>query len=366
MSNLSQRVCSLVNANVRDLEPYDSGRVACEVNLATNENAYGVPPAVRRAIRHATDMVALHRYPDPMANALRDMIADWYGVNRSNVCVGNGGDELIFNFFLAFGGTGKVLINCPPTFSVFETYSRLLGCEVQNCTRDSASYDVDVDALCEMAAHADMVVLASPNNPTGNLIDRKDVARLCKACPGMVLLDEAYIEFAAPSARCDMLLATYDNLIVLHTLSKAYAMAGLRLGYILAASDVIDAFAAVRQPYTIDVLAQATAEVVVEKHSYFTSTIEAICEQRAWLFEQLEALDGVHVWPSSSNFFLVRMSDASTMHEALLKEYSILVRNFSNSPGLKDCLRITVGTHEENKRLLHALSQLLSARMKEN
>ena len=366
MSSLSKRMQALVRPNIASLEPYDPGFTSCKINLSANENTFGMPSSVRRAIRHACDAAPLNRYPDPMANTLRDSIARWYGVNRSNVCVGNGGDELIFNFFLAFGGPGKVLINCPPTFSVYDIYAKMLGCTIQNCMRDADSFEVDVDALCTMAAHADMLIVTSPNNPTGNLLSRKDVARLCEACPGMVMIDEAYIEFADPSARCDMLLASYDNLIVLHTLSKAYGAAGLRLGYILAASDVIDVFAAVRQPYTVDVLAQATAQVIVEKRAEFQAGIDAIRRERDWLYEQLDSLNTVEVWPSAANFLLVRVPKASTIYQGLISGYSILVRNFSDSYGLNDCLRITVGTHEENERLISALSELISARIKED
>lgn len=359
MSGLSKRVRELVRDDVRDLVPYDPGFSACEVNLSANENAYGMPSSVRQAIRHAARGVAVSRYPDPMANDLRDLVADWYGVDRRNVCVGNGGDELIFNLFLAFGGPGRTVVDCPPSFSVYATYAEVAGSTVVRVPRDPETFDVDVDALLEAAATADVVVVASPNNPTGNLMGRADVARLCAACPGVVMLDEAYVEFSDPSARCDMLLATCDNLVVLHTFSKAFAMAGMRVGYVLAATDVIDAFAAVRQPYTVDVVAQLAAREVVARRDDFRETIAHLRANRDRLAAELSEMDGVRVWPSEGNFLLVRVPVASEVRAWLRDERSILVRDFSSTPGLEDCLRVTVGTEEENARLVEALGVLL-------
>ncbi len=359
MAGLSERVKACVRDDVARLAPYDPNFTPCKINLSANENTYGMPEEVRSAINDAIAATATNRYPDPMSNELRDLIAAWHGVARENVCVGNGGDELLFNFFLAFGGPGKRLIDCPPTFTVYDIYSKMLGTNVVRCWRDPDTFELDMDALLPLAASADMVIVTSPNNPTGNIISVADVERLCAACPGMVMIDEAYAEFADEGTSCESLLATCDNLIVLHTYSKAFCLAGVRVGYVLAAPDVIDVLGAVRQPYTADVFAQAAAEVVTKMREGFAPTIATIKSERERLAQALSAIDGVGVWPSQGNFLLVRLPQAGAVRVSLRDDRSILVRDFSQAPGLEDCLRITVGTPSENDELVAAIANIL-------
>ena len=359
MAELSKRIRALVRDDVARLAPYDPNFTPCKINLSANENTYDMPSHVREAINAAMAATPTNRYPDPMSNELRDRIATWHGVRRENVCVGNGGDELLFNFFLAFGGPGKLLVDCPPTFTVYDIYSRMLGTTVRRCWRDRESFELDIPALLAMAKSADMLIVTSPNNPTGNTIAQQDVARLCETCPGIVMIDEAYMEFAEPGISCEPLLSTYDNLVVLHTYSKAFCLAGVRVGYVLAAPDVVDVLGAVRQPYTADVFAQAAAQVVTEQRGAFAPTIERIRAERTRLSEQLACLDKVRVWPSEGNFLLVRMPHAAIVRARLRDAHSILVRDFSATQGLEDCLRITVGTPEENDALIDALAATL-------
>jgi histidinol-phosphate aminotransferase len=359
MSGLSERVRSLVRADIARLEPYDPNFTPCAINLSANENTYGLPAGVRSAMDAAMQATDTNRYPDPLANGLRDAIARWHGVRREQVCVGNGGDELLFNFFLAFGGPGRRLVDCPPTFTVYDIYARMVGTEVIRCPRDPDSFELDVPALLEAAQTAQMLIVTSPNNPTGNMVDGSVVARLCEACPGIVLVDEAYVEFAAPGMSCEPLLATYDNLVVLHTFSKAFSLAGVRMGYVLAAPDIVDVLAAVRQPYTVDVFAQAATEVVVLMRERFQPTIDLIKDERERLAQELSAFEGVRAWPSQANFLLVRLPRAGEVRARLRDRFSILVRDFSAAPGLEGCLRVTVGTPEENDALVQAIAKLL-------
>ena len=359
MAGLSDRVRALVRPEIAALSPYDPNFTPCDINLSANENTYGMPEEVRRAIDEAIARSQTNRYPDPMSNELRDLIAAWRGVARENVCVGNGGDELLFNFFLAFGGPGKTLVDCPPTFTVYDIYSGMLGTQVVRCWRDDETFELDMPRLLEAARTADMVMVTSPNNPTGNVISRDDAERLCEACPGIVMIDEAYIEFCEEGVSCEPLLASCDNLIILHTFSKAFCLAGVRVGYVLAAPDVIEALGAVRQPYTADVFAQATAQTVVSMRERFVPTIKTIRSERERLSRDLAAIGGVRVWPSQGNFILVRMQQAGIIRARLRDQYSILVRDFSQAPGLDDCLRVTVGTPAENDRLVQAVASIL-------
>lgn len=363
MAKLSDRVRLLVQPYLADIEPYDPNFTACRVNLSANENTYPMPAAARAAIDAALEFTALNRYPDPMSNELRAEIAAWHGVDPSRVCVGNGGDELLYNFLLAFGGAGRTLLNCPPCFSEYAFFAELAQTSVLDVWRDGETFLLDQPAVLAAAPKCDLAIVTSPNNPTGDLAPVDFVRKLCAACPGLVMVDEAYGEFADAASSCEQLLAECDNLVVLHTLSKAFGMAGARLGYVIAAPDVIDAFAAIRQIYSVNVLTQSAALAAVRARDEFAGVVSAICAQRERLLLDIRALAEaglpIEVWPSEANFLLVRMPNATRIRERLRDEKSILVRDFSYAPGLSDCLRITVGTPEENDQVVAALSEFL-------
>lgn len=360
MAQLSDRVKALVQPHLRTLEPYDPNFTPTRVNLSANENTYDVPASARALIDEALAATPTNRYPDPMSNDLRDELAAWHGVSRENVIVGNGGDELLYNFLLAFGGPGRTLVNVPPTFSEYAFFASLTQTDVRDVWRDPETLLPQADELVAAAGEASLVILTSPNNPTGDVAALELVARVCDACPGLVMVDEAYGEFAEPGTSAEALLAEHDNLLVLHTLSKAFALAGARCGYVIAAPDVIDALAAVRQIYSVNVLTQAAALAAVRARAEFDPTVEKIVSERTRLYESLARVEGVRVWPSEGNFILARMAGASRVRERLRDERSILVRDFSYVPGLADCLRITVGTPEEDDAVIEALSEIVT------
>lgn len=359
MAQLSDRVKALVQPHLRTLEPYDPNFTPTRVNLSANENTYDVPAPARALIDEALAATPTNRYPDPMGNDLRDELAAWHGVARENVIVGNGGDELLYNFLLAFGGPGRTLVNVPPTFSEYAFFASLTQTGVRDVWRDPETFFPQADELVAAAGEASLVILTSPNNPTGDVAPLELVARVCDACPGLVMVDEAYGEFAEPGTSAEALLAEHDNLLVLHTLSKAFALAGARCGYVIAAPDVIDALAAVRQIYSVNVLTQVAALAAVRARAEFDPTVEKIVSERTRLYESLARVEGVRVWPSEGNFVLARMAGASRVRERLRDERSILVRDFSYAPGLADCLRITVGTPKENDAVIEALAELV-------
>ena len=339
MAELSTRVQRLMQPHLRSIEPYDPNFTATRINLSANENTHPLPASVREAVDEVLAATPLKRYPDPMSDALRDEIAAVNDVSRAQVCVGNGGDELLYNFLLAFGGRNRSVLICPPCFSEYAFFAQLTETNVRTAGRDPRTLTLDEEALLACARTCDLVIVTSPNNPTGDLADLGLIERVCHACHGLVMVDEAYIEFAGEDASALPLLAHLDNLVILRTLSKAYGAAGTRCGYVMAATDIIDALSAVRQIYSVNVLTQAAA--------------------LARLQRALEELPGITVWPSSANFLLVRMAGAAAIRNRLRDEYSILVRDFSSAAGLEDCLRITVGTPKENDAVIAALTELL-------
>lgn len=362
MAKLSPRMMERVQPHLAGIEPYDPNFTPTRINLSANESTYPLPASVRDAVDAALARTPLNRYPDPMSNALRDEIAVRHGVARENVCVGNGGDELLFNLLFAFGGEGRIALICTPTFSEYQFFADLTRTAVVDVTRHRGSFDLHEGRLMEEASLADLVILTSPNNPTGNLVDHALVDMVCDVCEGIVLIDEAYIEFAGDggeSASVIDILDRHDNLVVLRTLSKAFGAAGTRCGYVVAAPDVIEVMAAVRQIYSVNVLTQAAATELMRARDTFEPTIARVRAERDRMYRVLAADDRFTVWPSEANFLLVRMEGASRVRERLRDEYSILVRDFSYAPMLENCLRITVGTPEENDAVLAALDELM-------
>ena len=359
MAELSARAQRLMQPHLRSIEPYDPNFTATRINLSANENTHPLPASVREAVDEVLAATPRNRYPDPMSDVLRDEIAAANDVTRAQVCVGNGGDELLYNFLLAFGGRNRSVLICPPCFSEYAFFAQITETNVRTAGRDPRTLTLDEEALLACARTCDLVIVTSPNNPTGDLADLGLIQRVCHACHGLVMVDEAYIEFAGEDASALPLLAHLDNLVILRTLSKAYGAAGTRCGYVMAAADIIDALSAVRQIYSVNVLTQAAALALVRQRGALEPLTASIVAERERLQRALAGLPGVTVWPSSANFLLVRMADATAIRNRLRDEHSILVRDFSSAAGLEDCLRITVGTPEENDAVIAALTELL-------
>ena len=341
-------------------EPYDPAFTPSRINLSANENTHALPEGMASVLKEAMDSTPLNRYPDPMGNRLRDAIAERHGIARGSVCVGNGGDELLFNLLFTFGGPGHALVTCPPDFSEYANFAKMTETPQVEVWRDPETFEIDEPGLLGAAREASLVILTSPNNPTGNLVDAGLVRRLLDETDALVLVDEAYVEFAGEEASLVSWVAENPRLMVLRTLSKAFALAGLRCGYLVADPAVIGMLAAIRQIYSEDVLAQAVAEAAVRNRALMEPVVRDIVAERSRLLEGLARIPGVHAWPSAANFVLIRVAGASRVRARLRDERSILVRDFSYAPGLTDCLRISVGTSEENDAVLGALAELVA------
>ena len=342
---------------LQGLVPYDPKYLPARAYLSANENPRDVETEIRQKIISAIRKVPLNRYPDPLANDLRDMIAEANGLDRDQVLLGNGGDELLFNIALAWGGPGRKFLNLPPTFSVYAANARLTGTEVIDVPR-LADYSIDEETVLERVGQGDIdyVIVASPNNPTGKLANEEFLAKLL-ATDALVLVDEAYFEFSRTTMR--PYLAMHKNLLILRTFSKAFSLAGVRMGYILGNAEVIREFLKVRQPYSVDAVSQAIAREVFSERQKFEHGIVAIISERDRLLEELAKVPGVTVYPSDSNYILFKLEGADKVWEALYAR-GILVRDFSHAPMLENCLRVSVGTEEENDEFLAALREIVT------
>ena len=297
--------------------PYDPKYLPATAVLSANENPHDVDDEIRRDIMREVKRLPLNRYPDPLANDLRDMIAEANGLDRDQVLVGNGGDELLFNLALAWGGPGRTFLNLPPTFSVYDANARLTNTSVVDVPR-RADFSIDEEAVLARVAEGG--------------ID--------------------YFEFSRQTMR--PYLAQHKNLVILRTFSKAFSLAGARMGYILGDAEVVREFVKVRQPYSVDAVSQAVARVVYANRAKFERGILAVIEERARLIEGLKRIPGVKPFPSDANYVLFRVENAPVIWEALY-ERGVLVRDFSRAAHLENCLRVTVGASEENDAFLRAL-----------
>jgi len=346
---------------LEDLIAYDAKDVRAEVVLASNENPNNLPADVLAKLSSRLGDFKFNRYPDPTANELRKLIAEANGLDVENVLVGNGGDEIIFNLLVSWGGPGRKILDMPPTFSMYGIDAQVTGTEVVKVPR-RADFSIDEAAVLARVAEGDIdiVVVANPNNPTGGLANESFLIELLKSTDAIVMVDEAYFEFSRHTMRPHM--TRYPNLVLLRTFSKAFSMAGLRVGYLLAQPDVVQEFMKVRQPYSVDSFSQWVAQTVFRERMVFEQGIRDIVRGRELMLTELQAMEGVEVFPSEANFVLFRVEHAAALWRDLLHNHSVLIRDFSRARGLEDCLRVTVGTDEENRRFLDAMKDCLSHR----
>lgn len=350
-------VLDLARPEIRALQPYSSARMEAsggQVLLNANESAWAPP---------GDHELACNRYPDPQPAPLIDALARLYGVRASQVLVGRGSDEAIDLLVRAFCRAGQDAIAIqPPTFGMYAVSAHIQGASVITVPL-AADFTLDVDAvLAALTPAVKLVFVCTPNNPTGQLVPLRDVTRLAQALAGRALLvvDEAYIEFSdAPSAAA--LIDQFDNVAVLRTLSKAWALAGARIGTLLANEQVIALLRRIMAPYPLPrpCVALALQALTASGQDAARAHIAVVREQRERMDRALAAVPGVReVLPSQANFLAVRFDDASAVYQRLLGA-GIVVRDIHRYPQLGDALRITVGLPEENDRVLDVLQNRL-------
>ncbi|HOO76520.1 MAG TPA: histidinol-phosphate transaminase [bacterium] len=324
------------------------------LKLNTNENPYPPAPGVFSVLR-SIDPGLLRLYPDPVLNSLRERIASNFGVARENVLIGNGSDEVLTIVTRSFVEPGETVVFPEPSYSLYPVLARIQG-GVPLGVPLGPDFGLPDEFV---SVPARLKFLAFPNSPTGTAYPLELVERVLKESSGVVLIDEAYADFA--DENCFGLLARHPNLIILRTFSKSYGLAGLRVGFALASEELIAGMLKVKDSYNVNRLSAAIAEAALSDQDYLRRTVAAIRRERGRLSRELEAL-GFEVFPSSSNFVLVRAGTPASARRIFeeLRERRILVRYFAQ-PRLDDCLRITVGTPEAMDRLIGALREIAGA-----
>nr|WP_041274617.1 histidinol-phosphate transaminase [Desulforamulus reducens] len=352
----SFNVTKLIRPDLEKLIPYDAHLYPEAIKLDANENPFPFPQAVAQQMAALVADELLSRYPDSDAIELRKDIAEYAGVLPEQVMAGNGSDELILNILLTFGTGGRVLIT-NPTFGMYKIHALIAGARPIPVPRRS-DFSVDVPALVSYARkpEARVIFLCSPNNPTGNASTLEEIEGVLQQVNCLVVVDQAYLEFGGED--CTPLLNRYPNLLILRTFSKAFATAGLRVGYMLAHPDVLRQIKKVKQPYNLNSFSQAAARVVLKNKEHFKLQIQEIKEQREKVYQNLQSLEGVTSYPSVTNYILFRTNYASkTVYQGLL-EKGVLIRQLGG-PELPGFLRMSIGTPEENTKFLQALTEVL-------
>ncbi len=340
---------NLVRENIKTLKPYSSARHEftgkASVFLDANENAFGSPLEEN-----------FNRYPDPLQWQVKFQLARIKGVPAENIFIGNGSDEVIDLAYRIFCNpkTDNVIV-CPPTYGMYQVSADINDVQVKKVplTKD---FQLDVDGILNAAdANTKLLFICSPNNPTGNNMNRSDVETLLNNFKGIVIIDEAYINYSRQKTFTQE-LTEYPNLIVMQTLSKAWGLAALRMGIAFASMDMIDLFNKVKPPYNINEASQQLALEALQNTQQINDWIKTVVHEKETIITALSKMQFVkHIYPSDANFILVKVSDADAVYNFLAAE-GIVIRNRTKEVMCENCLRITIGTENENEILINTLN----------
>ncbi|MCD5405129.1 MAG: histidinol-phosphate transaminase [Desulfotomaculum sp.] len=347
---------SILSENIKTLKPYEPHCYNDVIKLDANENPYPLPKKVLDDIAKVLTNISFNRYPDSAALELRERIAGYAGVETRNILVGNGSDEIILNIMLAFGCDKEIVIT-EPTFSVYKIHAQIAKAKPVPVKRDE-NFNIDIQKLLKASKNAAIIVICSPNNPTGSVTSLKEVEFILQNTNALVVVDQAYLEFGGEN--CIPLVEKYPNLLVLRTFSKAFGIAALRVGYAVASAEIIKLLARVKQPYNLSAFSQVAARIALDHISEFKKQWQRIIDSKVKLFKELSKIQSIKVYPTDANYILFFVGNrAEFIHSELLKR-KILIRNLGKDmPGY---LRVSIGTEEENKAFLNSLTSILNER----
>jgi histidinol-phosphate aminotransferase len=341
---------------VLNVKGYHLDKRAYQIKLDQNENPFGFPDFLKEKFCERVKALDWARYPDFQMENLNHKIAYFVDLPAENIVVGNGSNSLIQALLVAALSPGDQIIVPEPTFTLYGLTGRILGADVVPCRLNPENFSLPVEEILKFSRspRAKVLVLCTPNNPTGNSFPLGEIRLLLEKFPGLIVIDEAYREFCRQDA--GSLLREFENLAILRTFSKAMAMATLRVGYVMAAPEICAQVRKVRLPYSVNLFSELAAVLALEEIDQLNRFVREIIQQRDELSRRLQEFSFLRVYPSETNFFLVRAQNGAALFEGLLRE-GILVRDVSGYPGLENCLRISVGTAEQNRKLLDALSR---------
>lgn len=347
---------------IADFDPYFVAPIAEKHVINANENYLNVLtiPGVKEELIQALDTFRPQIYPKPMSDDIREALADYIGAKPENFIVGNGGDEMITYLLRTFLDPGDQILIHSPTFDMYELGAETLGASAIK-VKDLPGYRRDQKGLLEAVRRYQpkVTVICNPNNPTGDLLPRAFIEEVLKAADNIVFVDEAYMEFAQKESVID-LIDTYPNLIVLRTLSKAFALAGMRCGYLAADEALIEAIAKIKAPYNLNAFTQLFAPIVIRHREDIFKVRDDICVERERLYAAMKEIPGVTVYPSCTNFLLVQVDKKQEEIFEALRKKDILVKIYRNSQDIPNGFRISVTTKDVDDVLISVFREALA------
>ena len=348
----------IIKEQIRKQQAYPIEEQSCRIKLDANENPYTIAPSQQNRIFEQLKTISLNRYPDPASTDLREQFAQYFGIDKDMLMIGNGSDELIQVLLTAFDSSSSGGVITPvPTFAMYRIIAVNTGHSIIEVPLND-QFDLDreniLDAMSRNKPH--LIFLSYPNNPTGNLFDSGIIEEILTKSDGIVVVDEAYVNFSEKSFLPE--LDRWDNLVILRTLSKV-GFAAIRLGFLIGKPSLVHELNKVRLPYNLNALSQAVGLFFLKYEDELQKKIDSIILSRQHLFNELTDIDGIHPYHSDSNFILFSCAhDKNRLYRELLKK-GILIKNFTSPDSLKDCFRVTVGSNEENREFLEALRNIL-------
>ena len=347
----------VIKPEVRGLTAYTLKHFDADVKLDQNENPYELPADLKREIVDRVLRRPWGRYPEFVPSGVIKTLSKFTGWTEDGILVGNGSNELIQASLSVTLGPGRRLAVPQPTFTLYKLMATTLQADIDQVMLDEDTLAFNVDKLVAASRTADVVVVCTPNNPTGNLLEHEALTAVLKNAKGLVVVDEAYHEFSGQTAL--PLLPEHRNLVVLRTFSKAMATAGLRFGYMMAHPEIAREVYKSKLPYNVNIFTLTAAEVIIEKHDVLSRGIANLIRERDRVFTELQKRPAVRAFASRANFILIKTAKpARELFEALYS-HGVLIRDVSAYPLLERCLRISIGTPEENNRCLAALDRVL-------
>jgi histidinol-phosphate aminotransferase len=340
---------SLVNKRVRDLSQYHLEPRETLIKLNQNENPSDWPASIKEEVAQFCRNRPWNLYPNFVPDRLKEQLSEYTGVPPVGIIVGNGSNEMLLVLLLALMDAHSQVVICQPTFTIYRLLVNGMG-GTEAIVRLNNDMSFDVKGICAAVTSKpqSLLILCSPNNPTGSALGEADLRTILEAHSGILILDQAYVEFGGFNAI--PLLKEFPNLIITRTFSKAMAGAGLRLGYMLGKPEIIGEINKIKLPYNINFFSERVAEVLLTHLDYVRVKVAEIIAQRDILYAFFKSLPLENVYPSSSNFIMIRSKRKTELFEHLARS-GILVRDVSNYPMLENCLRINAGTAEENQTL---------------
>ncbi|HZS05686.1 MAG TPA: histidinol-phosphate transaminase [Blastocatellia bacterium] len=348
-----------IKPHVRAISAYTLAPLQAPIKINQNENPFGMPAEIREEILRRVSGLDWSRYPEFVPTSLLEKLAEYAGWRADGVMAGNGSNEMIQSVVNSIVQAGVRVLLPEPTFSVYRQVINVMNGEVISVPlNDDLTFNIPRLASRIVTTKADLTIICSPNNPTGCTIGGRDLEMLLRNTEGLIVVDQAYLEVGGENFV--PLLRQYKNLIILRTFSKAMAMAGLRVGYTLAAPELIREFTKAKMPYSLNIFSVTAAEVAIEKSDLLRPLVKQMAAERDRLFAELRKIKGLSPIPSAANFFVVRTAIPPKQLFDELHARGILIRDVSKAPMLSEYVRISVGTPEENNQLVEALHEIFN------